>query len=366
MKSILYNEYFVLIISIIILIIIFKLLMKNKYRPYFYIKDIIFTILKDKINNIYIYCNKFENIDEGIHYLYTGKIFINNADFFGIYKIAGNSSKIEIFNYYTEEEFISLKRKNISEINLKTENLSKIEYVMDINSKKIEGVFELIDEPKINIKKFNIYKFGYLKNYGELSVILSYLFNFYYVFIDNKEKINSDINGESSFSKDFQYKKENELSDEINSFLKKNSVSELRKYFIQIKYLYAFNILYCDEKTICIYKRLTKIENSKEIIINNVSLIYDLNNQKLVTPYLKDLVNDTEKLLKKYNAPNNFYNDINSLIFLITDIGVIVMKNDGYEKILIDYNNIKEYINIDYNNIKEYINKEHYLDYLFN
>ncbi|PTY39756.1 hypothetical protein DQ06_03865, partial [Brachyspira hampsonii bv. II] len=91
MRNILYNEYFVLIISIIVLVIIFKYLMKNKYSPYFYIKDITFFILKDKINNIYMYCYKFENIDEGIHYLYMGKIYINNSALFGIYEIAGNS-----------------------------------------------------------------------------------------------------------------------------------------------------------------------------------------------------------------------------------------------------------------------------------
>ncbi|WIH88497.1 hypothetical protein [Brachyspira pilosicoli] len=357
--SILYNEYFVLIIVTVILIIVFKLLMKNKYRPYFEIKDITFTILKDKINNIYIYCNKFENIDEGIHYLYRGKIFINNEDLFGIYEIRGNSSKIEVFDYYIEEDFIKSKIKNIAEINLKTNlnnaNILKAQYIMDINSKKIEGVFELINEPKINIKNFNINRFGYLKNYGELSIILNYLFNFYYAFIDNKEKINFDINGESSFSKDFQYKKENELSDKINSFLKKFSVYELRKYFIKIKDLYAFNILYFDEKTICIYKRLIKIEDSKEIIINNISLIYDLNNQKLITPYFKDLVNDAEELLKKYNVKSDFYSNIDNLVFGVTDSFIIVMKEKGYEKIFIDNKNIKDYIK-----------NEHYLYYLFN
>ena len=351
MKSILYNEYFVLIISIIIVVIIFKILMKNKYRPYFEIKDITFTVLKDKINNIYIYCNKFENIDEGIHYLYMGKIFINNDDLFGIYEIRGNMSKIEVFDYDDDEEFRSLKIKNIAEINLKNNNISK--YVMEINSKKIEGVFELINEPKINIKKFNIYKFVYLKKYGELSIILSYLFNFYYAFIDNKEKINFDINGESSFSEDFQYKKENELSDEINSFLKKFPVYELRKYFIKIKDLYAFNILYFDEKTICIYKRVTKIEENKKLSINNVSLIYDLNNQKLISSYFKDLVNNSDDLLKKYNVPNNFYND--DLVFIITDIGVMVMSDSGYERIFIALDDMKYYIN-----------KDHYLAYLFN
>ena len=194
----------------------------------------------------------------------------------------------------------------------------------------------------------------YIK-YRKLNIILNYLFNFYYAFIDNKEKINSDINGESIFSKDFQYKKENELSEEINSFLKKFSVYELQKYFVDIKDLYAFNILYFDEKTICMYKRLIKTEDSKEIIINNVFIIYDLNNQKLVTSYLKDLVNDAEQLLKECNAPSDFYSNIDNLIFGITDSFIIIMKEKGLDKIFIDFNNMKEYIN-----------KEHYSAYLFN
>lgn len=73
--------------------------------------------------------------------MYTGKIFINNGDLFGIYEIRGNSSKIEVFDYDVKEEFTSSKTKNIAEINLKTNfknnNLSKAEYIMDINSKKI-------------------------------------------------------------------------------------------------------------------------------------------------------------------------------------------------------------------------------------
>ncbi len=137
--------------------------------------------------------------------------------------------------------------------------------------------------------------------------------------------------------------------------MKKVPVYELKKYFIKIKDLYAFNILYLDGKTICIYKRLVKIDDSKEIIINNVSLIYDLNNQKLISPYLKDLLNDCEELLKKYNAPKDFYSNIDSLIFGVIDSFIIIMKEKDYEKIFIDYKNIKEYIN-----------KEHYLAYLFN
>lgn len=137
--------------------------------------------------------------------------------------------------------------------------------------------------------------------------------------------------------------------------MKKISVYKLRKYFIKIKDLYAFNILYFDEKTICIYKRLIKIEDSKEIIINNISLIYDLNNQKLITPYFKDLVNDAEELLKKYNAKSDFYSNIDNLVFGVTDSFIVIMKEKGYEKIFIDNKNIKYYIK-----------KEHHLYYLFN
>ncbi|OEJ16206.1 hypothetical protein BFL38_12295 [Brachyspira hampsonii] len=352
--SILHDEYFILIISIIVLVIIFKLLMKNKYRPYFYVKDITFFILKDNINNVYIYCNRFENIDEGIHYLYMGKIFINNADLFGIYEIAGNSKKIEVFDYYTEE-FITLNRKNIAEINLKNNSLSKIEYDMYINGKKIiEGIFEIIDKPKINIKKFHICGFKYLKtnDRGLTVTILNHLFDFYYAFIDYKEKINFYVNGENSFSEDFKYKKEKELSDEVSSFLKQFSTYELKQYFVKIKDLYAFNILYLDEKSICIYKRITQMKENKKLIINNISLIYNLNNQQLISSYFKDLVNNSYEILKKYNAPDNFYND--DLLFLITDIGIIVMSPYGYEKIFIKSSDIKEYIN-----------KDNYLAYLF-
>ncbi|MEI0516353.1 hypothetical protein [Brachyspira murdochii] len=350
--SILHNEYFVLIIFLIILVIIFKYLMKNKYTPYFYIKDITFTILKDNINNIYIYCSRFENIDEGIHYLYMGKIFINNFNFFGIYEIAGNSKKIEVFDYDTED-FITLNKINIAEINLKNNSLSKIEYDMYINGKKIEGIFEIINKPKINIKKFHICGFKYLKTKGLTVTILNHLFNFYYPFIDNKEKINFDINGEYNFSEDFKFKKEKELSDEVSSFLKQFSVYELKKYFLKLKDLYAFNILYLDEKTICIYKRITQAEEDKKLTINNISLIYDLNSQKLISSYFKDLVNNSDNLLKIYNAPNSFYND--NLIFLITDMCIVVMSDNGYEKIFISLDDLKDHIN-----------KEHYLAYLFN
>ncbi|MBW5381724.1 hypothetical protein E6A52_13555, partial [Brachyspira hampsonii] len=187
---------------------------------------------------------------------------------------------------------------------------------------------------------------------GITVTILNHLFNFYYAFIDNKEKINFDINGEHSFSEDFKCEKEKELSDEVSSLLKQFSTYELKQYFVKIKDLYAFNILYFDEKTICIYKRITQIKENKKLIINNISLIYNLNNQQLISSYFKDLVNNTKELLKKYDAPDNFYND--DLLFLITDIGIVVMSDNEYKKIFIKLSDIKDYIN-----------KEHYLAYLF-
>ena len=88
--------------------------------------------------------------------------------------------------------------------------------------------------------------------------------------------------------------------------------------------------------------------------IDNMFMTFELGSQKLISPYLKDLVNDAEKLLKEYNAPSDFYSNIDNLIFGVTDSFIIIMKEKGYGKIFIDNNNMKEYIN-----------KEHYLAYLF-
>ncbi|PTY39755.1 hypothetical protein DQ06_03860 [Brachyspira hampsonii bv. II] len=77
-----------------------------------------------------------------------------------------------------------------------------------------------------------------------------------------------------------------------------------------------------------------------------------MNSQRLISSYFKDLVNNYSEILKNYNAPDNFYND--DLVFLITDIGIIVMSIYGYEKIFINSSDIKEYIN-----------KDNYLYYIF-
>ena len=81
------------------------------------------------------------------------------------------------------------------------------------------------------------------------------------------------------------------------------------KYYDKLKDFYnADNIVYFDDKTICVYKRFSKIEGNNNLIVNNISLIIDLDNKKLISPYLKDFVNNTDKILKRYNVPKNFYN----------------------------------------------------------
>ena len=134
-----------------------------------------------------------------------------------------------------------------------------------------------------------------------------------------------------------------------------NYIDNYADYYDELKEFKSFNILYYDDKTISLYKRVLKLEDLKLAEIDNMFMTFELESQKLISPYLKDLVNDTGALLKKYNAPSDFYSNIDNLIFGITDSFIIIMKEKGYGKIFIDYNNIKEYIN-----------KEHYLAYLFN
>ena len=101
-------------------------------------------------------------------------------------------------------------------------------------------------------------------------------------------------------------------------------------------------------------KRFSKIDSDNNLTVNNISLIIDLDNEKLISPYLKDFVNNADEILKRYNVPKNFYNDTDNLIFLITEAGIILMKDKGHKKIFIPLDDIK------YN-----INKDHYLSYLF-
>ena len=133
-----------------------------------------------------------------------------------------------------------------------------------------------------------------------------------------------------------------------------NYIDNYADYYNELKEFKSFNILYYDDKTISLYKRVSKLEDLQLAEIDNMFMTFELSSQKLISPYLKDLVNDAEKLLKEYNAPSDFYSNIDNLIFGVTDSFIIIMKEKGYGKIFIDNKNIKDYIN-----------KEHYLAYLF-
>ena len=98
-----------------------------------------------------------------------------------------------------------------------------------------------------------------------------------------------------------------------------NYIDNYADYYNELKEFKSFNILYYDDKTVSLYKRVSKLEDLKLTEIDNMFMTFELESQKLISPYLKDLVNDTEALLKKYNAPSDFYSNIDNLIFGVTD-----------------------------------------------
>ncbi len=181
------------------------------------------------------------------------------------------------------------------------------------------------------------------------------VFNFDYLFINGKEKINSSINGVREFLDEFLQDKMKENKDIVESYVKEskkrhwkslmnesvlNYIDNYADYYNELKEFKSFNILYYDDKTISLYKRVSKLEDLHLAEIDNMFMTFELGSQKLISPYLKDLVNDPEALLKKYNAPKDFYSNIDSLIFGVTDSFIIVMKEKGYGKIFIDNKNI--------------------------
>lgn len=185
-----------------------------------------------------------------------------------------------------------------------------------------------------------------------------------------KKKINSYINGVREFSDEFLQDKMKENKDMVGLYVKDskkrhwkslmnesilNYIDNYADYYNELKEFKSFNILYYDDKTISLYKRVSKLEDLKLSEIDNIFMTFELGSQKLISPYLKDLVNAPEVLLKKYNAPKDFYSNIDSLIFGVTDSFIVIMKEKGYGKIFIDNRNIRDYIK-----------KEHYLSYLFN
>ena len=354
-----------------------------------------FLMLKDKINNIYIYIYEYKKND--IYYSYNkGRIYINNDNGFIINEVNVTSERIAVYNYY--DRYNPNLISTFAEIKFKTKlddtSKSEIEYVIEFkpydsivdyvgdNIKKslrepvkIEGVFEIIrkDEAEIirlhNAEIFNLINYKGVLFISE-KIFSRNIFNFDYLFINRKEKINSSVNGVREFSEEFLQDKINENKDIVESYVKEskkrhwkslmdesilNYIDNYADYYNELKEFKSFNILYYDDKTICVYKRFSKLEEIKLTEINNIFAIFDLCSQKIISPYLKDLIKEPEKLLKENNAPNNFYSNIDNLVFGVSDSFIVIMKEKGYEKIFIDNKNIRDYIK-----------KEHYLYYLFN
>ncbi|MEI0603003.1 hypothetical protein R4K55_02185 [Brachyspira alvinipulli] len=402
----------ILVAAIIIIINIPK--NKAKKNPVRFYKNNFF-MLKDKVNNIYVYVyeHKKDDSNNGLYFPkdnvfpYLGRVYINNDNGFIINDVYFSSERIGVDNYYDKDNPILINKhssegsrssrydaETFAEIKFKTKlddtSKSQIEYVIEFNPYdrivvyvgdnirepvKIEGTFEIIREDEAEI--IRLYNTDILGLYNDKSILFSSerifsqnVFNFDYLFINGKEKINSSINGVKEFSDEFLKDKINENKDIVASYVKEsknrhwkslmdesilNYIDNYADYYNELKEFKSFNILYYDDKTISLYKRVSKLEDLELSEIDNMFMTFELSSQKLISPYLKDLVNDPEALLKKYNAPKDFYSNIDNLIFGVTDSFIIIMKEKGYGKIFIDYKNIKDYIN-----------KEHYLAYLFN
>ena len=406
------------VVILVALVIIIINIPKNnaKKNPVRFYKNNFF-MLKDKVNNIYVYVYEHRTNDNYndlyLHkndvFPYIGRIYINNDNGFIINDVYFSSERIAVKDYYdkpilTTKHSLESNRSykyepaTFAEIKFKTKlddtSKSQIEYVIEFkpydsiayyvgdNIKKtlrepvkIEGVFEIIreDEAEIirlhNVEIFNLINYeGVL--YMSEKIFSGNVFNFDYLFINGKEKINSYINGVREFSEEFLQDKIKENKDMVELYVKDskkrhwkslmnesvlNYIDNYADYYNELKEFKSFNILYYDDKTISLYKRASKVEDLELSEIDNMFMTFELESQKLISPYLKDLVNDHEELLKKYNAPKDFYSNIDNLVFGVTDSFIIIMKEKGYGKIFIDNKNIKEYVN-----------KEHYLSYLFN
>ncbi|MEI0510644.1 hypothetical protein [Brachyspira intermedia] len=261
------------------------------------------------------------------------------------------------------------------------ERTSKIEYTMDIENKRIEGVFEVI-KPEIEVKQFYLpieqmsfpdqlsYKYDGLGVDETKKMLTNYLFNFNYPFIKGKEKINMAISGAYNFDERFKQEKGKELEEKLNH---KNALFDILCpldaigliYYRKFKDFRCLDILYYDDEVICVYKRTVEADaGSKEAMVKNNSLIFELDSEKSISSYLRDLVVDSKELLSNYELTDNFYNNMNKLIFLLTDTGIIVMPeypdldiNDSAD----EYEEIAERVFIPTEHLKNYLNKSHYL-----
>ena len=262
------------------------------------------------------------------------------------------------------------------------ERTSKIEYTMDIENKRIEGVFEVIRKPEIEVKQFYIpieqmsfpdqlsYKYDGLGVDETKKMLTNYLFNFNYPFIKGKEKINMAISGAYNFDERFKQEKGKELEEKLNH---KNALFDIfcpldaigLIYYRKFKDFRCLDISYYDDEVICVYKRTVEADaESKEAMVKNNSLIFELDSERSISSYLRDLVVNSKELLSNYELTDNFYNNMNKLIFLLTDTGIIVMPeypdldiNDSAD----EYEEIAERVFIPTEHLKNYLNNSHYL-----
>ena len=450
------SDYFWPIIFGVPAILLAVIFMLEKRAKKWYAKNKIlvyeksFFMLKDRVNNIYINCYKYKDNDYDewyrkhrgkIKYLikvkfdnfareyfasFTGQMFINNENKLMIRETNElNNNEINVYRDYDMDYFERLKenqlkfyipyetywkephkfhnwssKENNREILLKIkfkskfdyERTSEIEYTMDIKGGKVEGVFEVIRKPEMEIREFYIPveqttftndKFSAYLGMDEVRKMLTnYLFNFNYPFIRGKERINSAISGAYNFDENFKEAKGRELEKELKN---KELIIEKFHHYDQNKAYYAdkigiiyykklkdfrcFDILYYDDELICIYKRTVEADERRdEATVKNHSFIFELSGEKSISSYLKDLVTDSKELLSKYIVPDYFYDNIDDLIFLLTDTGIIVMPeypnlilNDEDYDLENTHEKIANRIFISSADLKNYLNRTHSL-----
>ncbi|PCG19718.1 hypothetical protein [Brachyspira sp. G79] len=386
-------------------------------------------MLKDKINNIYINCYKIKYDEHYYSYgascrklrdvspsldfdlwaheyfdSFSGQIFINNSDeliiretsplyidqimvyhdydvkYFKEIYFKQNHSAIRKRDKFESKEGIRDKLTRITfRKELDYEKASKIEYTMDIENKRIEGVFEVIRKPEIEIKQFFL-PIEQIDSYDTAwsdmnNMMTNYLFNFNFPFIKGKERINKAISGAYNYDEKFKQEKGKELEEKLNH---KDELLEDKfclddktciAYYNKLSNFRCLDILYYDDEVICVYKRTVEVEAPKEIILKNHSLIFELESERSISSYLRDLVVDSKELLSNYELTDNFYNNIDNVIFLLTDTGIIVMPE--YPDLAIkdykdEYEEIAERIFIPTDHLKNYLNERHYLFNFFN
>ena len=292
------------------------------------------------------------------------------------------NDKPKFEGWYSKEDVRDKLASITFKKDLDYERTSKIEYTMDIENKIIEGVFEVIRKPEIEIKQFYIpieqmsfpdklsYKYDGLGVDETKKMLTNYLFNFNYPFIKGKEKINMAVSGAYNFDERFKEEKGKELEEKLNN---KNLVFDIfcsldyigLIYYRKFKDFRCLDISYYDDEVICVYKRIVELDaETKKAMVKNNSLIFELNSERSISSYLKDLVTDSKELLSNYELTDNFYNNMDKLIFLLTDTGIIVMPeysnldiNDSAD----EYEEIAERIFIPTEHLKNYLKENHYL-----